>query len=51
MSNPGVILLARTKTECGDFIIEDNLGEAVHLHLGNIRVDMTIDDLNQLAQQ
>lgn len=51
MSNPGVILLSKTRTECGDFLIEDNLGEAVHLHLGNIRVDMTISDLNQLAEQ
>lgn len=51
MSNPGVILLSETKTECGDFIIEDNLGEAVHLHLGNIRIDITVDDLNHLAEQ
>lgn len=51
MSNPGVILLSKTETECGDFIIEDNLGEAVHLHLGNIRIDITVNDLNHLAEQ
>lgn len=51
MSNPGVILLSKTKTECGDFIIEDNLGEAIHLHLGNIRIDITVNDLNHLAEQ
>ncbi|MCM1303079.1 MAG: hypothetical protein NC305_08485 [Lachnospiraceae bacterium] len=51
MSNPGVILLSETKTACGRFIIEDNLGEAIHLHLNDIRVDITVNDLEQLAVQ
>ena len=51
MSNPGVILLAKTKTAWGEFLIEDNLGEAVHLHLDEIRADLTIDDFRQMAEQ
>ena len=42
MSNPGVIYLSSTKTkQNGSFRLEDNIGEAIHLHYENFRVDLT----------
>ena len=42
MSNPAVCYLARTQINGIYFAIEDNLGEAVHIHYADIRIDMTI---------
>lgn len=42
MSNPGVILLASNKLEGMNLKIEDNIGESIHIHLGNIRIDLSI---------
>lgn len=50
MSNPAVITLASVKTKVGHFQVEDNIGESIHLHLGEIRCDITIDELEELAQ-
>ena len=42
MSNPSICYLIRNQV-CGVyFAIEDNLGEAIHIHYGNTRFDMTI---------
>ncbi len=49
MSNPAVIVLAKTQTKMGLFQIEDNLGESIHLHLGEIRCDLTIKEFNELS--
>lgn len=49
MSNPAVITLAETKTSFGTFRIEDNIGEAIHLHLGEFRYDLSIEEFNLLA--
>lgn len=50
MSNPSVITLAETKTRKGRFIVEDNLGESIHLHLGDIRCDLSIEELDALSE-
>lgn len=45
MSNPSVIVLSECLTAKGDsFRIEDNIGEAIHLHHGDIRIDFTVQD-------
>lgn len=49
MSNPAVITLAHVRTMIGEFIVEDNLGEAIHLHFGEIRCDLTIREFEKLA--
>ncbi len=49
MSNPAVITLAEIQTQIGNFRIEDNIGEAIHFHLGEIRYDLTIDEFNTIA--
>lgn len=33
------------------FVIEDNVGEAIHIHLRNLRLDMSIDDYRTFADQ
>ena len=47
MSNPAVITLAslnsRNKT-FKRFQIEDNIGEAIHLHVDNIRIDLSVNE-------
>lgn len=50
MSNPGVIVLAEVGTANFSFRIEDNIGEAIHIHLGNIRVDLSINDFLKLTE-
>ena len=51
MSNPAVVRLTSTQV-CGREVkIEDNLGEAIHIHLGEIRVDLTVEEFEKLSQQ
>lgn len=52
MSNPAVITLAEMKHGMAGFNrmqIEDNIGEAIHLHLGPFRMDLTIKEFRTLA--
>jgi len=47
MSNPGVITLANESSNKGKinrFVVEDNIGESIHLHIDNMRVDFTISE-------
>ncbi|HID34219.1 MAG TPA: hypothetical protein EYP25_06545 [Anaerolineae bacterium] len=47
MSNPGVITLVNENSRKGKFkrfVIEDNIGESIHLHIDNIRIDFTIKE-------
>jgi hypothetical protein len=47
MSNPGVITLANESSNKGKinrFVVEDNIGESIHLHIDDMRVDFTIDE-------
>ena len=49
MSNPAVITLAHVRTNIGDFQVEDNVGESIHLHVGEIRCDLTIKEFLKLS--
>lgn len=53
MSNPGVLYLAsadkRTHKSIKRFDIEDNIGEAVHIHYNDFRFDFTIDEFLAFA--
>lgn len=49
MSNPGVINLAQTEIGMQQFRIEDNIGEAIHIHYGNIRADFSISEFIELT--
>lgn len=51
MSNPSVIKLAEVKLSNTAFVVEDNLGEAIHIHFSNFRIDLTISELHQLAEE
>lgn len=53
MSNPGVVKLASLTR--GDkfsrFDIEDNIGESIHIHLDNLRLDLSILEFLDIAQR
>ncbi|WP_040658591.1 hypothetical protein [Oscillibacter ruminantium] len=53
MSNPGVIKLASLADTVEDFPyrfeIEDNIGEAIHIHYRDFRLDLTIKEFVALA--
>jgi hypothetical protein len=51
MSNPSVILLAEKEISGQSFRIEDNIGEAIHIHLGAMRIDMSVDEFLDFAEQ
>ena len=53
MSNPGLILLAQARCPDGfvkRFQIEDNIGEAIHIHIDNLRIDLTVAELLEFAE-
>lgn len=50
MSNPGVVLLAESIIDGQVFKIEDNIGEAIHIHWGNSRIDLTIKEFVSLVK-
>lgn len=51
MSNPGVLSLASLAPVGADyrFEIEDNIGEAIHIHYKDIRLDLTVDEFYKIA--
>lgn len=49
MSNPSVCYLSKTKINGMYFAVEDNLGEAIHIHYADIRIDMTIREFLNFA--
>lgn len=53
MSNPAVITLASLSDIKGfpyRFEIEDNIGEAIHIHYKDIRLDLTVKEFLELAE-
>ncbi len=51
MSNPAVITLANaSKGKFKRFVIEDNIGESIHLHIDNMRVDFTINEFLEFSK-
>ncbi|MDR3299492.1 MAG: hypothetical protein LBU43_05700 [Candidatus Accumulibacter sp.] len=55
MSNPAVVFLSKIDRDGLYFAVEDNIGEAIHIHLANrvvnIRLDLTIKDFLVIADQ
>lgn len=52
MSNPAVIILDNASSRNGKikrFVLEDNIGEAIHLHIENMRVDFTINEFFEFS--
>ncbi len=52
MSNPAVITLANasnSKNKIKRFVIEDNIGESIHLHIDNMRIDFNIEEYLSFA--
>ena len=44
MSNPGVVTLAEGMLGKIKFRVEDNIGEAIHIHFGSVRLDFTLKE-------
>lgn len=51
MSNPGVRYLIDTEIAGRPFRVEDNIGEAVHIHWGNWRISCTIKEFYALVDE
>lgn len=56
MINPGVIkLFSNEDSEIiglrTRFEIEDNIGECIHIHYGSIRIDLSIDEFEQIVRK
>jgi len=52
MSNPAVIILDEVNTKetrFKRFVTEDNIGESIHLHIDNMRIDFTIDEFLEFS--
>lgn len=52
MSNPGIKILAENHQgqKIKRFVIEDNIGESIHLHVDNIRLDFSIRSFLSFSQ-
>lgn len=44
MSNPSVCFLSSVVIDGMNFRIEDNLGEAIHIHIGKLRITLSVKD-------
>lgn len=54
MSNPGLVVLAQAPAATRNlryFVVEDNIGEAIHIHWNNLRADFSIAEFLTLADQ
>ena len=55
MSNPALIVLSKMVNESCYFTVEDNLGEAIHIHYAdgivNTRMDLTIDEFFEFCDE
>lgn len=48
MSNPAVIKLQDKKINGQSISLEDNFGEAIHVHIDNFRFDLTVEEFRQM---
>ena len=51
MSNPAVYRLAETMIGNTRVCIEDNLGEAIHIHIGSLRITLSIEEFQEVVAQ
>lgn len=51
MSNPSVCSLASVNIAGNQFRVEDNLGEAIHIHYGRLRLSLSISDYFKVTDQ
>lgn len=51
MSNPSVFELAKTEIDNSIICIEDNIGEAIHLHIGSFRIDVSIKEFFEITKK
>lgn len=54
MSNPGVKILSKVNFRKGvvkKFQVEDNIGESIHLHIDNMRVDLSIQKFIEFSDE
>lgn len=51
MSNPSVFELAKIKIDDSIICIEDNIGEAIHVHIGPFRIDLTIKEFLKITEK
>lgn len=49
MSNPAVFELAMADIARQRICLEDNIGESIHLHIGLVRLDMTVKEFQRTA--
>jgi len=49
MSNPTVFELNKIMIRDNIFIIEDNIAESIHFHLGLVRFDLSIKEFNDIS--
>lgn len=49
MSNPAVFELATTEIAGQTVCIEDNIGESIHLHIGLVRLDLSVEEFQTAA--
>lgn len=50
MSNPGVIKLAENNYAKHHVWLDDNIGEAIHFHINQFRIDMTVKEFRELCK-
>lgn len=51
MSNPSVFELSKVEIDNSIVCIEDNIGEAIHLHIGSFRIDVTINEFIEITNK
>lgn len=49
MSNPGVIKLAELNIDKRRIWLDDNIGESIHIHIDQLRIDLTIKEFENLC--
>ena len=50
MSNPAVFRLNKSNIRGNIISIEDNIGESIHIHMGLVRFDLTIKELEDVTK-
>ncbi|PZW43783.1 hypothetical protein LX95_00107 [Mesonia algae] len=50
MSNPAVIILSKSAHTKNKFVVEDNIGESIHLHYNDLRIDLNTKEFLNLEK-